>query len=282
MWISRRRSMPGVFTLFFLLAAILPSLAASRVVAAQRGSRACAPEGGAGVRVVAVEEGFALLLEDGRLVWPAGIDPPATTRDDPQFGEHGRQALAARLVGTLIVGPARGRGAGPLGSDRRPGLRSAAGRSGAGRRRGNDRCGRLRRGSALRRRRAPACPRSCGRKQRRAMPGSASGPIRLMGCSPPMLPTPLRDDLGRCRLSRAVSPALARAGRAPISISDRGAAWTSASSLRGRMARPSTGQACRCMDLLGRRVRVRGLLDKGSGPQIEISDPDWLEMIEGT
>ena len=33
--------------------------------------------------------------------------------------------------------------------------------------------------------------------------------------------------------------------------------------------------------LLGKRVRVRGLLDHGSGPQIEISSPDWLETVEG-
>jgi hypothetical protein len=33
-------------------------------------------------------------------------------------------------------------------------------------------------------------------------------------------------------------------------------------------------------DLVGKRLRVRGLLDKTFGPQIELSDPDGLERID--
>jgi endonuclease YncB( thermonuclease family) len=33
-------------------------------------------------------------------------------------------------------------------------------------------------------------------------------------------------------------------------------------------------------DLVGKRLRVRGLLDKTFGPQIELSDPDGLELID--
>jgi hypothetical protein len=33
-------------------------------------------------------------------------------------------------------------------------------------------------------------------------------------------------------------------------------------------------------DLVGRRLRVRGLLDATFGPQIELTDPDWLELLD--
>lgn len=33
-------------------------------------------------------------------------------------------------------------------------------------------------------------------------------------------------------------------------------------------------------ELVGRRVRVRGLLDRGFGPQMEISNPDGLELLD--
>jgi hypothetical protein len=33
-------------------------------------------------------------------------------------------------------------------------------------------------------------------------------------------------------------------------------------------------------DLVGHRLRVRGLLDKTYGPQMEMSDPDGLERLD--
>jgi hypothetical protein len=33
-------------------------------------------------------------------------------------------------------------------------------------------------------------------------------------------------------------------------------------------------------DLVGRRLRARGLLDATFGPQMEISDPDGLELLD--
>jgi hypothetical protein len=33
-------------------------------------------------------------------------------------------------------------------------------------------------------------------------------------------------------------------------------------------------------DLVGKRLRVRGLLDATFGPQMELSDPDGLELVD--
>jgi hypothetical protein len=33
-------------------------------------------------------------------------------------------------------------------------------------------------------------------------------------------------------------------------------------------------------DLIGRRLRARGLLDATFGPQMEVSDPDGLELLD--
>ena len=87
----------------WLAVAILPC--ASPSGAAPATNFVCPVNHGAALRVNAVEKGFALQLDDGRRIVPAAIDPPSVTSADPQFAEHGREALATRLVGTTVLVP---------------------------------------------------------------------------------------------------------------------------------------------------------------------------------
>jgi endonuclease YncB( thermonuclease family) len=273
--------MPGVVTLFFFLAGILPSLSASPAVAAQSGNPACAPQGGVGVRVVAVEEGFELLLEDGRRVWPAGIDPPATTRDDPQFGEHSRQALAARLVGLLIFGPPAveapdrwGRIVGPVFA------RQAAAAAPAD-------VAEMIVAAGSARVRPAAAARACLPALLRAETAARNARLGLWadpsyGVLSADAPDTFAGRFGTLQIVEGRVTSIGESGpRTYLNFGPRrGVDFSVVVTRENGKAFDRTGLPLH--GLLGRRVRVRGLLDNGSGPQIEISDPDWLEMIEGT
>jgi endonuclease YncB( thermonuclease family) len=279
--ISRRRSTTGVFALLFLFAAISPSLSAARFGAARQESPACAPDKGAGVRVVAVEKDFELLLADGRRVWPAGIDPPAMTRDDPQFGEHGRQALAAQLVGSTILGapavaaPDRwGRIAGPLfvstSAEAAPAdvaaMIVAAGWA------------RVRPSAA-----ASACLPALLRAEataRRAGLGLWTDPSYAVLAA--NAPASFAGRFGTLQIVEGRVTSMGESGpRTYLNFGPRrGVDFAVVVARQNRKAFDKAGMPLQ--GLLGGRIRVRGLLDKGSGPQIEISGPDWLEIIEGT
>lgn len=281
LWIGRSRLLPGVFSLSFFLASVLPPLSVSPVAAAQRGNPACAPEGGQSVRVVAVEEGFELLLEDGRRVQPAGIDPPAATRDDPQFGVHSRQALAARLAGEMIDGPPAA--AAP------------------------DRWGRTV-ATVFAEDEAGAPPEDVAAMIVAAGAARVRPEAAVGACLPALLRVEAAARLARLGLwadptyavlsADAPETFVGRFGTLQIvegrvtSIGEsgprtylnfgprRGVDFTVVVAKQNGKAFDRAGVPLQ--RLLGRRVRVRGFLDKGSGPQIEISAPDWLEMIEGT
>jgi endonuclease YncB( thermonuclease family) len=233
------------------------------------------------VRVVAVEEGFELLLEDGRLVRPAGIDPPAATRDDPQFGAHGRQALAARLVGTMIDGPPAaaapdrwGRIVGPVFAE-----------APAGATPGDVAAMIVAAGSA--RVRPDAAARACLPALLRAE--ALARQARLGLWADPAYAVLAADApdtfVGRFGTLQIVEGRVTSIGESgPLIYLNfgprRGVDFTVVIARQNGKAFDRAGVPLH--GLLGRRVRVRGLLDKGSGPQIEISAPDWLEMIEGT
>ena len=272
--------MPGAFTLSFFPAIVLALLAASPVAAAQNGASGCALEGQPGERVVAVVEGFELLLEDGRRVQPAGIDPPAATRDDPQFGAHGRQALAARLVGTMIEGPPAGappdrwgRVIGPIFAEAPVGaapgdVAAMIVATGAARVRPDAAAG--------------ACMPSLLRAEalaRQARLGLWADPAYAVLSAD--APDTFVGRFGTLQIVEGRVTSIGESG--PFSYLNfgprRGVDFTVVIARQNSKAFERAGLPLH--GVLGRRVRVRGFLDKASGPQIEISAPDWLEMIEG-
>jgi endonuclease YncB( thermonuclease family) len=248
--------------------------------AALAANSACPVNHGAAARVSAVEEGFALRLDDGRSIVPAAIDPPSLTSTDPQFGEHGREALAAQLVGKTVLVP--------------PALTA-------------DRWGRM------------AAPVFAG-EPAGAPPEDVSEMIVAEGwarvrpsktapaCLPPLLGAEAAARAGRRGLwddpayavLAADTPATF-AGRfgtfqivegRVISIGQSGSLfYLNFGPRRGMdfavvVAKSSAKTFDRAglplRGLLGRRIRARGLLDDDPGPHIDIGNPAWIELIEGT
>jgi micrococcal nuclease len=271
---SSRRPALTVFILLFVAIA-LPAAAAPAA------SPACAPTYGGPVRVVAVEEGVALRLEDGRLVSPAAVEPPPqSTRADPQFAAHARQALAARLVGTLVLGPAKaapdrwGRIAGPLfasaPSGATPGdvaeMIVAAGLARV-------------RPSAT----APACLPPLLKAEvmaRAARRGLWADPAYAVLAAD--APASFAGRFGTLQIVEGRITGIGEAGSllylnfGPRRGVDFAAVVSRADSRAfDKAGLPLDG-------LLGRRVRIRGLLDDDPGPHIDLGGPAWIEVIDGT
>ncbi|MGH8515769.1 MAG: hypothetical protein ACREV8_17865, partial [Gammaproteobacteria bacterium] len=59
----------------------------------------CPGEGGTSGRVVAVGERLELILETGKTLKIAGVDPPRPTPGDPDLDVRARERLAQWLVG---------------------------------------------------------------------------------------------------------------------------------------------------------------------------------------
>ena len=279
---SCRRSAVAMLTACLIVVSGLPAGPFRPVVAVAATSAACPANHGVSARVVAVEEGLALRLDDGRRVLPAAIAPPEAIRDDPYFEAHSRQALAALLVGTSILAPPPNAAApdrwgdvagavfatAPTGAE--PGdvatMIVAAGWA------------RVEPSTT-----APVCiapllqAEAAAREARRGLWADPAFAVLAADA-----PASFAGRFGTLQIVEGRVASLGESGpRLYLNFGPRRGADFAAVVDKTRIkAFDTAGLPLR--GLLGRRLRVRGLLDDVPGPHIEIGGPAWVEWIEGT
>ena len=258
-----------------VVAAILPMLVAS---AAHAGS-ACPGAGDASITVAAVDPRLELRLADGRRLRLVGLDAAARTPDDADLGETSRAALATTIAGKALTA---------LVLSDKP-----------------DRWGRL-----------PAMAFRQGDTSPGGLAGLAitSGLARYL---PEAAARDCRDTLlaneGEARSTKvglwhdpyygvlAVDDRRAFAERSATNVVVEGRLWRvdpGPFRTKLRFAAPGEdrhgllvavvlpkvmkrfeGQGVHFEALIGRTLRLRGLLDLRFGPQIEIEGPDAMELV---
>ncbi len=279
-----------------LLWAWSPALAVANAPA----MAACVADGGQPARVAAVEPGLELRLADGRLLRLVGVDPAAQTPSDPDLGDTVRSAMSrlveARTLSLTIPDdkPDRWGRVAALVAVREGGaeaesLAVAALAAGLGRflaEPGAHGC----REALLH---AEAAARAARRGLWRDPYYAVLAPDDLTGFRERS--ATLVVGVGRVaavessqfRTLLRLAPgapgegadAAAGAGRAPAR---EGAARDRlAAAIPPRTLKLFAGQGVDVQTLLGRTVRLRGLLDLRFGPRIELAGPDAVEILGG-
>jgi endonuclease YncB( thermonuclease family) len=264
--------------IFFFAAAV----ALARPAGGQAGAGLCPDAGGARGRVASVNERFELILEGGIRLKIAGVDPPRPTPGDPELDVRARERLAQWLVGQEILFL-------PL-------------------EQGLDRWGRM---AAFV---FAAAPEQANEPEKASLPvGAALIDAGLARYEPSAAARPCRASLLAAEagaraaglglwadpyyavIAAADRPSFAeKAGTAVIvegriiGIADRRPrimlffgprqGWDFSVTLYSRNNKAFEAAYASLAGLTGRTVRVRGLLDTRFGPQIEISNPDEIEV----
>jgi endonuclease YncB( thermonuclease family) len=246
----------------------------------------CSLENTARATIAKIEPNLDIALADGRVLTLAGLDPPRDTPDHPRLATEARDKLAAWLGGRDIAIralaakpnrwgriPARLFAAPPAAS---PGAPAAAAEIGVAEAILDAGFARYRPDTAahpcrdlLLAAEAEARGERVGLwgdpvyavlagSERAAFAGPKSGMVLVQGT-----PVSLGETAARFYLNFGPGRSIDFA----ITLSKRGATALEKAGIK-------------VQDLVGKRLRVRGLLDVTFGPQIEINDPDGLELLD--
>ena len=256
---------------------ILPPPAASP--APRKGLGACPADGESAARVTGVDERLDIALADGRIARLAGLDPPRPTPEAPERDTEARAVLAAKIRGqnidlTLL--------------SQKP-----------------DRWGRIPALAFLAR--AGESERSIALILLRAGLARVKPQVEIRPCLKAWLAAEAEARAGRLGLWAdpyyaviAADDSSGFAEKAATDVIVEGRLASVVSSQMGLRLQFGTGHgrgfsviilqrnvrifeqaAMKFHSLVGRSLRVRGLLDTRFGPQIEIASPDEIEPIVG-
>jgi endonuclease YncB( thermonuclease family) len=241
----------------------------------------CSLEQTSRATVASVDAALDVVLADGRVLTLAGLDPPRDTPDHPQLAGEARAALAAWLQGRevaialLAQKPDRWARI-PARLFAPPAGQSAVGEIGVAE---------AILDAGLARYRPDSAAHPCRDRLLAAEAAARAGGVGLWG-DPyyAVLAAASRESFAQPRGGMVIVE-----GR-PTSLGEtaarlylnfgpqRGRDFAITVSHREAMVFEKAG--VRLRDLVGHRLRLRGLLDATFGPQIELSDPDALERID--
>jgi endonuclease YncB( thermonuclease family) len=284
---SIRLRRPLYKTLFLVAGAVLIAAthAAGAALLLPPDSGPCSVENTARATVAKIEPNLDIALADGRILTLAGLDPPRDKPDHPRLAAEARRKLAAWLEGReiavraladkpnrfgriparLFAAPASGRIDAPAGAE--IGVAEAILDAG------------------LARYRPDAAARPCReallvaeREARAAKIGLWADPYYAV------LPAADRDAFVKVRsgmvlVEGTVASLGETAARFYLNFGPRRGS-DFAITLPKRDANALEKAGLKVHDLVGKRLRVRGLLDATFGPQMELSDPDGLELVD--
>ncbi|MGJ0509257.1 MAG: thermonuclease family protein [Methylocystis sp.] len=245
---------------------------------------ACSLENAVPATVAAVDEAFELLLDDGRRAAIAGLEfpaPAAAGAVDRRAAAHGR--LSGWLVGRDVF--IRAFAAGPDRWGRVPAAVFAAQRDEAAAPIVSVAAALLEEGAARFRPDPPASP--CAAAYR-AAEATAREPGRGLWADRDARPVPAGEGAGPSLLQRKgmvilegkINSVGESRGAIYLNFGEKRAETASIMVLRRNLAMLQAS-GIDPAGLVGRRVRVRGLIETGFGPRIEVSTPAEIEVIEG-
>jgi endonuclease YncB( thermonuclease family) len=283
---AKRRRWPKtlIAALAVLVAAAHPrSTQAASLIPPETGP--CSRENTARATIATIEVNLDIALADGRTLSLAGLDPPRDTPDRPRLAADARDKLAqwldgrevavrvlaekpnrfGRLPARLFAAPASGPIAAPAGGE--IGVAEAILDAG------------------LARYRPEAAAHPCREALLAAEAEARSAKIGLW--TDPyyaVLPAAERDAFakapsGMVLVEGTVASLGETAARFYLNFGPRRGS-DFAITLPKRDANALEKAGLKVHDLVGKRLRVRGLLDATFGPQMELSDPDGLELVD--
>jgi endonuclease YncB( thermonuclease family) len=239
----------------------------------------CSLEATARARVAKIEANLDIALTDGRTITLAGLDPPRDTPDHPRLATDVREKLAQWLEGREIA--VRPLAEKPNRFGRIP-ARLFAAPGAAGTEIG---IAEAILDAGLARYRPEANAHPCRDLLLAAESDARAEKIGLWADpSYAVLPAGDRAAFANPRtgmvLVEGVATSLGEtASRFYLNFgSSRGSDFAITLPKRGANALEKAG--IKVQDLVGKRLRVRGLLDATFGPQMEITDPDQLELLD--
>jgi endonuclease YncB( thermonuclease family) len=277
-WRRRWRQTLVAAVAALLAAAHLPTEAASLL---PPGSGPCSPENTARATIARIEANLDIALADGRALTLAGLDPPRDTPDHPRLAAEARDRLAQWLEGREVAVralaekpnrfgliPAR-LFAAPPGSTAGAEIGVAEAILDAG----------------LARYRPDAAAHPCRDLLIAAEADARAEKIGLWADpNYAVLPAADRAAFAQPRTGMVIVEGVAAslgetAARFYLNFGPRrGADFAITLPKRDATALEKAGIKVR--ELVGRRLRARGLLDATFGPQMEVSDPDGLELLD--
>ena len=245
----------------------------------------CSPESTARATVAKIEPNLDIVLADGRVLTLAGLDPPQGTADHPRLAADARDKLAQWLDGREVAVralaekpnrfgsiPARLFAAptnAPPGASASPEIAVAEAILDAG----------------LARYRPDAAAHPCRQSLLAAEAEARQAKIGLWAdpayaVRPAGERTAFADPPKGMVLVEGTPTSLGETGaRFYINFGPRRGA-DFAITLPKAAANALEKAGLKVQDLVGKRLRVRGLLDATFGPQMELSDPDQLELLD--
>ena len=241
---------------------------------------ACAA-GSEAVDVVGVDARLELLLRDGRRLRLAGLDPALGTPSEPERDEQARTAFAARLTGRTVTvrilaseADRWGRvlALGFTGADEPGGLSAAAIAAGLGRYLPEPAAGECRADLVAAEGEARAAKLGLWADPYYAVlavddrEGFAERTGTLVVAEGQL--AAVTTDSYRTKLVFQKDAAGARGG------------WLLAATIAPRTVKLFEGRGVHVQSMVGRRLRVRGLLDLRFGPQVELAGPDSLDVLD--
>jgi endonuclease YncB( thermonuclease family) len=285
---GRRRARDGVKTLITAGAVLVAATYAGSAEAASLvppASGPCSLENTARATVAKVEPNLDIALADGRILTLAGLDPPRDTPDHPRLAAEARDKLAAWLDGRDVAVraladksnrfgriPARLFAAppgGPIAAPATAEIGVAEAILDAG----------------LARYRPDAAAHPCRDLLLAAEAEARSAKIGLWADAYyAVLRAADRDSFAKARsgmvlVEGTVASLGETAARFYLNFGPRRGS-DFAITLPKRNANALEKAGLKVHDLVGKRLRVRGLLDAMFGPQMELSDPDGLELVD--
>jgi endonuclease YncB( thermonuclease family) len=245
----------------------------------------CSLENTARATVGKVESNLDIALADGRTLSLAGLDPPRDTPDRPRLALEARDKLAQWLEGREVAVRALAEkpnrfGRIPARLFAAPPIASLSGSAGA-----EIGIAEAILDAGLARYRPDAAAHPCREALLAAEAEARSAKIGLW-VDPyyAVLPAGERDAFAKVRsgmvlVEGTVASLGETAARFYLNFGPRRGS-DFAITLPKRDANALEKAGLKVHDLVGKRLRVRGLLDATFGPQMELSDPDGLELIE--
>jgi endonuclease YncB( thermonuclease family) len=243
----------------------------------------CSLENAPRATVAKIEPNLDVALADGRVLTLAGLDPPRDTPDHPRLAADGRDKLAAWLDGREVA--VRALADKPNRFGRIPARLFAAppgarpGTTGA-----EIAVAEAILDAGLARYRPDAAAHPCRdlllaaeAEARTAKIGLWTDPVYAI------LPAGDRAAFAAARTGMAIvegTPASLGETAARLYLNFGPSRADFAMTLPKRGANALERAGIKVQDLVGKRLRVRGLLDATFGPQMEFSDPDQLELID--
>jgi endonuclease YncB( thermonuclease family) len=245
----------------------------------------CSLEATARATVAKVEPNLDIALADGRTLTLAGLDPPRDTPDRPRLAADAREKLAAWLDGGEVA--VRALAEKPNRFGRIPARLFAAPPSASASASAGAEIGLAEAilDAGLARYRPDAAAHPCRDALLAAEAEARSAKIGLWA-DPyyAVLPAADRDSFakvpsGMVLVEGTVASLGETAARFYLNFGPRRGS-DFAITLPKRDANALEKAGLKVHDLVGKRLRVRGLLDATFGPQMELSDPDGLELID--